>query len=127
MNNITRTVHGLRNSYGGGMGAPIDASIAEVIERLNYLGFTTTYCCSGLDEDHTVEHWKTAYISFDRNPVGLLKRLEAAGFGRGSSGFNDNAFYMRPTRVPEDREEREYISNAECKRLWEVLRQSINQ
>jgi len=39
--------------YGDGVhSVPIDASIAHIVAELNWRGYPTLFCCSGLPEDH---------------------------------------------------------------------------
>ena len=58
-------VKGLSNSYRDGEDAIIDASITHLICDLNYHGYLTAFCCSGLVSEHEekiASHF--AYISF---------------------------------------------------------------
>lgn len=86
-------ISGLPNSYAnpkrfpqGGRedypDAPVDAGIAELIVALNAAGCPTTFCCSGLDEDH--EDGKdpsqsgrslAGYIAFDVSVAAKLGAL----------------------------------------------------
>lgn len=58
--------------------AVVDATIAPLIVALNERGWTTSFCCSGVEEDHTrgterdFPPWKKAYILFgDVSAYGL--------------------------------------------------------
>ncbi len=66
------SLNGLDTSEGG---ARVDASIAHLVAKLNLLGATTLFCCSGLKADHQSPiRPSEAYILF-ADPVQSIGQL----------------------------------------------------
>lgn len=94
--------------------APVDAGIADLIVALNTAGHHTTFCCSGLEEDHeggADERGRSGYICFETDITVLGALLVAPLYLDG------------PTTI----RSRFHASDAALRAAWDTLLAKLSQ